>query len=309
MVTLDTAVAQEIVRRSLPSANVVRIEALAGGSSESFRLDLDAGPGTLVVKTYPLEPSWRPAKERLVSGWIADRLPVATQRSLLLDETCELLPKSFALLSWLPGASLRHYFGDPGLAGAYVNYGHLIRRFHELAMPAYGYVYADGIDDPQPDNARYMAAAFAGAFKRFRDRGGDDGLAQRLERAVDERFALVGHSAGAVLCHDDFHPGNVLAERDVSGAIAVTGLIDLGNARCADPLFDLAKALFCCAHEDPTSTAPLRTGYGAIDHPDLEGALWLYTLYHRVSMWAWLSRIGKPGPAELLRDLDAMLGQ
>jgi Ser/Thr protein kinase RdoA (MazF antagonist) len=45
--------------------------------------------------------------------------------------------------------------------------------------------------------------------------------------------------------------GNVLAEYGTNGSLQLTGLIDFGNARAGDALFDLAKTLFCCTHEDP----------------------------------------------------------
>jgi hypothetical protein len=39
-----------------------------------------------------------------------------------------------------------------------------------------------------------------------------------------------------------------------------------------------------------------------------ENALWLYTLFHRITMWCSLTRGGdtSDGPAGLLRDLDEM---
>ena len=69
-------------------------------------------------------------------------------------------------------------------------------------------------------------------------------------------------------------------------------------------MFDLAKVLFCCAHEDPRSREPLLAGYGKINHPDPEEALWLYILFHRVVMWCYLTRGGdtSEGPSGLLRD-------
>jgi Ser/Thr protein kinase RdoA (MazF antagonist) len=105
----------------------------------------------------------------------------------------------------------------------------------------------------------------------------------------------------------------VLALRGIDGGLQLSGLIDFGNARAADRLFDLAEALFCSAHEDARSRQPLLEGYGPIDHPDPERALWLYTLFHRVSMWCWLTKLAPAssagdGPAGLLRDLDEMAG-
>ena len=71
-----------------------------------------------------------------------------------------------------------------------------------------------------------------------------------------------------------------------------SGLIDFGNARAADAVFDLAKTLFMGNHDAPGSVPLIREGYGPIDHPDPEAALWLYTLVHRVTMWSWLRHVG-----------------
>ena len=98
---------------------------------------------------------------------------------------------------------------------------------------------------------------------------------RRLEEKARSRFELLRYSAGPVFCHDDLQQGNVLAERDTNGSLRLTGLIDFGNARAGDALFDLARALFCCAHEDPRSRELLLTGYGAIDHPNPDEAIWL----------------------------------
>jgi aminoglycoside phosphotransferase (APT) family kinase protein len=180
-------------------------------------------------------------------------------------------------------------------------------------MPAYGYILADGVFEPRASNSASMAAAFERVFRRFRRQGGGEALAGRLEAMAREGYDVLDLAAGPVLCHDDFQPGNVLAARDASGELGLTGLIDFGNALAGDPLADLAKALFCCAHEDPRSVDPLREGYGAIDHPDPEAALWLYTLYHRLTMWTFLRGLGddpaSAGPAGLMADLAAMTGR
>ena len=133
-------------------------------------------------------------------------------------------------------------------------------------------------------------------------------MARRLEEKAQSRFGLLQYSAGPVFCHDDLQQGNVLAADGRNGSLQLTGLIDFGNARAGDALFDLAKALFCCVHEDPRSRQPLLASYGAIDHPCAEEALWLYTLFHRLVMWCHLARDGETteGPAGLLRDLNGM---
>jgi len=105
---------------------------------------------------------------------------------------------------------------------------------------------------------------------------------------------------------------NVLAARDANGTLRLTGLIDFGNVRAADPVYDLAKCLFCAEHEDPASRAPMLEGYGPIPHPRAEEAMWLYTLFHRVSMWWWLrfvSAIGPNEPHNLIESLTAMAAE
>jgi aminoglycoside phosphotransferase (APT) family kinase protein len=261
-----------------------------------------------VLKIYADEPAWIVAKEALVAGWIGERAGIPIPRWLRVDESRKRIPFRFALTTWLPGVTVRSLIGVPGLDAAYRQMGALLRRLHTIPMAAYGYIVADGIWRPQPTNNEYMRSAFNQAFRQFREQAGEETLTRRLEEKARSRFDLLQHSAGPVLCHDDVQQGNVLAEYVTNGSLLLTGLVDFGNARAGDPLFDLAKALFCCTHEDPRSREPLLAGYGEIDHPDPEEALWLYTLFHRVVMWCYLTRRGgtSDGPSGLLHDLYEM---
>ena len=297
-----------IVRDLDGALDPVGFARLHGGTSDVYRIDLARAKNPLVLKIYADEPPWIVAKEALVAGWIGERAGLPIPRWLCIDERRKLIPFRFALTTWLPGVTVRSLIGTDGIEAAYRKMGELLRRLHSIPMTAYGYITGDGIQPPLPDNDDYMCAAFDQAFRQFREQGADEPLARRLEQQAQARFPLLQSSAGPVFCHDDLQQGNVLAERDSSGSPTLTGLIDFGNARAGDALFDLAKTLFCCSHEDPGSPAHLLAGYGEIDHPDPEGALWLYTLFHRVSMWCWLTRHGlaSDGGAGLLRDLDAM---
>ena len=286
---------------------------LHGGSTEVYRIDIAGRPDPIVLKIYRDDPAWAPGKEALVASWIGDReLGVRTPRWLRLDETRTLLPLRYALITFLPGQTVRNLADQPDIEAVYRRMGALLRRAHAIPMPAYGYILADGVFEPRAGNGAYMIAAFERVFRRFRRQGGGEALADRLEAMARERYGLLDLAAGPVFCHDDFQPGNVLAARDASGELVLTGLIDFAKALAGDPLADLAKALFCCAHEDPRSVGPLREGYGLIDHPDPEEALWLYTLYHRLVMWTFLTGLGddpaSAGPTGLMADLAAMAG-
>lgn len=294
---LDLEQVRPIVADLDPSLRPTGVSRLAGGSTEVYRIDLAGGAPPLVLKLYADEPAWNPAKEALVAGWIADVAPLPIPRWLSVDETRLRLPLRHALITWLAGQPVRSFIGSPGVTPAYRQMGAALRRLHQIPMAGYGYILGDGIETPRATNAAYMADAFDGVFRRFRDRSGDAGLTQTLEEAVRPRFDLLTLCERPVLLHQDFQPGNVLAERDEDGDLRLTGLIDFANARAGDPLMDLATALSCCSHEDPTSRAPLLEGYRPVDHPDLEGALWLYVLYFRLTLWTWLMDIGDAGAA------------
>ncbi|HEY4940501.1 MAG TPA: aminoglycoside phosphotransferase family protein [Rhizomicrobium sp.] len=297
------------ILRDLVVAEPLAVTPMAGGSAPVFRVDLADG-ATLVLKTYPNDRPWAPGKDAYAAGLLAG-LDVPVTRYLILDESKTRLPFRFAVTSYLPGDPAEALKGEPDIVEVYRQMGALLKKLHTIRMPAYGAIGARGIVKPYPTNADYMRAMFAEHFRKFRDFGGDAALTARLERAAAERFDLVTHGKGPVFGHDDIHPGNVLAGRDANGRLRLTGLIDFGNARAVDGLSDLAKAIFCSAHQDPRSAAAIREGYGVLDHPDPDGALWLYTLLHRVTMWWWIRHVGgKPDEGSLpglIADLDSMV--
>src|SRR5216684_4394162 len=142
---LNLETVQQIVRSLDPSLTAERFGRLEGGSTEGgstevYKIDVvgaDAKP--LVLKIYSDEPAWLPAKELLVSGWLAELTPPVPQW-LRVDESRTLLPLRFALLTLLPGLPLRHWFGNPGIGSAYRQMGELLRRVHAIPMATYGYV-------------------------------------------------------------------------------------------------------------------------------------------------------------------------
>jgi len=307
-VDLELEQVRAIVGDLDPALEPVGLVRLHGGVNNVYRIDLAGAEAPIVLKIYGDEPAWNMAKEALVAGWIGQQAGIPIPRWLRVDESRTRIPFRFALTTWLPGVTVRSLIGTPGVDSACRQMGALLRRLHTIPMTAYGYIVANGIQRPQPTNDDYMRAAFGRAFRQFREQGADESLTRRLEQSVQSRFHLLQHSAGPVFCHDDLQQGNVLAACDRDGSLQLTGLIDFGNARAGDALFDLEKTLFCCGHEDPQSRKHLLSGYGAIDHPDPEGALWLYGVFHRVSMWCHLTRWGlaSDGGAGLLRDLDEM---
>jgi aminoglycoside phosphotransferase (APT) family kinase protein len=296
------------VLRDVGAAAPSAITELAGGSNRTVRVDLDGG-GAVVLKTYDDLRGKLPTREAYASSLVAGLcLPVT--RYLAIDESLARLPVRFAITNHLPGTAVSTLRDEPGIGVVYRDMGVLLRKLQAVALPGYGRFGDGGIIDPMDSNLDRVRADALGVFHRFRAQGGDTGLAAALEAAVEVRLAAATVSTGAVFAHDDLHHGNVLAERDAAGSWRLTGLLDFGNAHAADPVRDLAKVLFMAAHDAPGSEGLIREGYGAIDHPDPETALWVYTLLHRASMWAWLRQIGVlavDADIDLIRDLRAMV--
>jgi hygromycin-B 7''-O-kinase len=147
------------------------------------------------------------------------------------------------VLTWLPGeplSAVSNALDDSMAFSVYQQMGSFLARLHRIGQDAFGYVTTE-IADPKPTNTEYMTAQFATKLREFRQLGGEPALAAAIDRHVAERTALFADCEHAVLCHNDFHEGNILVRRDDQGDWQICGVIDVENAIAADPLTDLAK--------------------------------------------------------------------
>jgi aminoglycoside phosphotransferase (APT) family kinase protein len=208
--------------------------------------------------------------------------------------------------NFLEGQTAGALANHPDVTSLYRQTGALLRTLHQLQMPGYGALTAHGVVDPVFTHAGFTRRQIDFHLQQFVAMGADGALAAELRAIFMSQFgAVVPHSTGAVFAHDDLHPNNVLAVEDPDGRLVVSGLIDFGSARAADPVFDLAKCLFCSEDDAPGSTPHILRGYGPIDHPEPQKAIRYYTLLHRITMWWWLRMLGfipEPGTASPLID-------
>lgn len=297
------------VLRELNQADAISLAEMMGGSSATWRIDLANGE-KLVFKAYADAARWRDGKEAFAAAQLKN-LPIPITRYLLIDDSGSRLPYPFAITNYLPGVTIQSLAGHPDLDSAFRQTGALLRQLHGVRMPAYGAFGADGIVQPKAINGEFVRGVAVSGFERFRHYGADPALADRLEAIIDARFDdVVPYSRGPVFAHDDLYPNNVLAIETADRRLNLSGLIDFGNARSTDAVWDLAKCLFCSNHDMPGCRPHILAGYGPIDHPDPEAALRYYTLLHRVIMWSWLRHVGTipaaDTPSELIEDLREM---
>ena len=301
-VEIDLAAAKAIAAALDPPLAAAGVARLPGGSTDVFEIVGEDGQA-VILKVYADDPPWKLRKEAFVAGRFAPIAPVP--RWLAIDESRSHLPRAFAVMTRLPGQALRVRFGQDDAERLFREMGALLKRLHDVPMPHHGYLLEADVALAFDTNAERMAVAFGSKYRDFRNWGGDAALCERIAVFVGERAGALAECGAPVLCHNDFHPGNVLVDADADGVWRISGLIDFENAVAGDPLFDLAKALDYTAHECPAGRAPLAEGYGPLTRPGAAEALLLYRIFHKLELLNWFKAIGegRHGPAT-----DALLG-
>jgi hypothetical protein len=125
-VDLELEQVRAILRDLDGALDPVGFARLHGGVNDVYRIDLAGDENPLVLKIYADEPAWIAAKEALVADWIGERAGIPIPRWLLVDEHRTRIPIRFALMTWLPGVTVRSLIGTPGIDAAYRQMGALM---------------------------------------------------------------------------------------------------------------------------------------------------------------------------------------
>jgi aminoglycoside phosphotransferase (APT) family kinase protein len=245
----------------------------------------------LIIKVYASALQWKQAKEAYVYQLLQDHLIQPIPQILHMGTADGRLGNlSYTVLTWLPGESLSavsNGLDDSMAFSVYQQMGSFLARLHRIGQDAFGYVTTE-IADPKPTNTEYMTAQFATKLREFRQLGGEPALAAAIDRHVAERTALFADCEHAVLCHNDFHEGNILVRRDDQGGWQVCGVVDVENAIAADPLTDLAKTDRYSIRGHRAKLDGLLAGYGPRGAAAAE-RMDLYGLYHALELWDWFA--------------------
>jgi len=301
---------QPIVDRLKANLKATAVVPLRGGNiSDLYEIQVSEGPG-VVLKVYPDQLHWKMKKELLVYGWLQAQTDLPTPRILAFDDSKELLPQTFVVMSKLEGQSLKATeasLSEVELHAAYAEMGRMLKTIHGLPMASFGYIGADGIMEAYPTNEAYMAHQFRKKINAFIELGGDADLADRMLGHVAVTATLLSTCKSPVLCHDDFHAGNIMASKDDGGTWKVTGLLDVENAIAGDPLIDIAKTLAYSVGDNKAKREGFFHGYGPIERPDWEKTVDLYRLYHALEYWVWASSNGQTPPPWLIKDMQRLV--
>ncbi|WP_199856849.1 phosphotransferase family protein [Nocardia suismassiliense] len=286
--------ATEILRQVWPDVVVTEVCPRTGGQLSSvYEVRCSQPADAVIVKVYADQWRWKQAKEvsvyRLLSAYEVGPVPVI----LRVEPDTALFGYACTAMTMLPGVPLSHVSADldtAQVARVYRQLGATLAAIHRIGQSSYGYL-TTRILDPEPDNTAYMTRQFAKKLAEFEELGGDLELHTGIRNYVAKRTDLFRRCEAPVLCHNDFHEGNVLVEHRVDGW-KVSGFIDVENAVAADPLLDLAKTDYYAVQGDPVKRTALVDGYGPLP-ADWAARSALYRLYHALELWDWFAAIGE----------------
>ena len=291
---LTMAIAQALMRKHRPSCVVEGFEARHGGNISTIyeiRCAYPAQP--IILKVYPDTFYWKMAKEVYVYSLFDPAEGVPTPSILASDDSKTLLPHPYVLMTRLKGQPLCHVASSLSarqLRDIYCQMGTLLAKVHGITFGAFGYITTQVVS-AHPTNETYIRAQFRKKLAEFDAYGGAATLRRAVEVYVEAHSEMLIDASTPVLCHNDYHEGNVLvAEEEANWR--VTGIIDVDNAMAADPLFDIAKTDYYAIRAQEAKREGLLTGYGQLPVHWRE-RVQLYKLYHALELWDWFAKLGQ----------------
>jgi hygromycin-B 7''-O-kinase len=307
---MNPETAQAIVEEFRPDFAVAGVVSRTGGEvSQVYEIRGASSAPPLILKVYA--PQWRPklVKEVFVYRLLARHGVRHIPRVLhAAPFGIPALPRAYAVMTCLAGqplADVEDGLTDADRTRVYRQMGRLLAAVHRIGQDHWGYL-TTRVVDVRTSNTAYMTDQFARRLSRFGDLGGDPRLARAIGRHVIAHADLFAACSAPVLCHNDYHGGNVLVSQ-VDTHPTVSGFVDVEGAVAADPLLDLARTDYYALAGDAAKWAAFISGYGPLP-ADWTERLAIYRLHHALELWNWSAAIGKPDDQARARaDLDNAL--
>ncbi|MFC8797780.1 phosphotransferase family protein [Promicromonospora sp. NPDC057138] len=301
--TLTAESAEELLRHVFPTASVTEVIKRTGGQLCTV-FEIRCAPPTepVIIKIYAEQWRWKQEKEIHVYRLLEQHGAGPVPRILHSQGEGSPLGQAYTIMTRIDGTPLSAVsrdLPDAEVRNIYRQLGACLASLHGITQSGFGYL-TTRILDPEPTNSAYMLRQFDKKLAEFAALGGDPALHAAVESRLIEQAGLFQHCAGAVLCHNDFHEGNVLVAKGASGW-RLTGFIDVENAIAADPLMDLAKTHYYAIHDDPAKGQAFHEGYGSLPS-DAQDRIEIYRLYHALELWDWFASIGQTEPLPGIAD-------
>ena len=295
---LTIAIAQTIMRKHYPSCVVERFELRHGGGiSTIYEMRCSRPDQRVILKVYPDTFHWKMEKEVYVYSLLHRAEGLPTPSILWSDDSKELLPQHYVLMTKLEGQPLSHVapsLSPLQLRDIYLQMGTLLAKVHDITLDAFGYITTRVVAS-HATNEAYMRFQFQKKLAELEEHGGDASLRRMVEAYVSMHGDVLTQAQTPVLCHDDYHEGNVLVAEE-EARWHVTGIIDVENAVAGDPLLDVAKTDYYAIRENAAKREGFLAGYGRLPER-WHDRVQLYKLYHALELWDWFASLGNKATA------------
>lgn len=222
-VEIDEGLVRSLLRDQHPDLAGLAIREVAGGwGNQMWRLGDE-----LAVRMPRTEHA--PELQRKECRWLpvlAPRLPLPVPVPVRIGEPSARFPKSWAVMTWVPGEPLDHTSISRGDHAADTLAGFL-RALH-VEAPAEAPASSDRGEHPKK---------CTDGFDHFFQAVVPDDIAADVRAVWDDAVAAPEWEGPAVWLHGDLHPANVVVSDGT-----LSGVIDFDALFAGDPAWDLAAA-------------------------------------------------------------------
>ena len=300
-----------LLRRWLPNRAITIHRARSGGSTPVYRIDDAATGEVFFLRLAEVAGESRAAEARVHQMLHGAGVPVP--EIVVFEDRPPELDRSAMLTRGIPGQAMSEHDWT-GLDAAAIDRvaraaGRDLARTNRVPVRGFGWVRAVTDDGTllaeHPSRSawtmeyRQATVAVAGSGLLAKD------VAGRL-RTVMERWLRLPDRATGQLAHGDFDTSHIFLDE---ASLTYSGLIDFGEIRGADRLYDVGHALLHDAQPDrPRILAPLLAGYQEVSLlPAAETGIWDQAVAIGVRQLAIAHRRGSPATGWLASRLESLL--
>jgi aminoglycoside phosphotransferase (APT) family kinase protein len=264
----------QLVHQVFPDAEVVSSYLFAGEHSNlNFELHLTNLMTGTVLKVY-LEGSYGESarKETRLLQMLTSETGVPVPRVLHLDDSCDLIPHPWALVTRLPGQRLSEIvdtLDDWELESIGYEMGRYLGHIHQIPLDEFGELFAP---DPQ-NHATEKGHIVAKVAEWLHICSEESLLPVETADALHHLFAgtQLLNRRQACLLHGDFRTENAIVERGTTG-YHVTGILEFAYARGGSPELDIAKLFAQSSEGSPAFEKGFLDGY--VESGELVAQFW-----------------------------------
>ena len=282
---INNQLLESILSKKFDSPKVDSFFKRTGGAiSEVLELKCSNPKKDLIIKIYELI-DWEMGTELIANKIMKENKRIPLPTILIADDSKAILDFNYIVMEKLQGdvlAKVSDGLDKQVLYSIFKQVGRLLREIHSITFDYYGYI---PIDKRFPNNKEFMIHEFESKLIEFEKLGDDKTTMKKLKTILENSQGLFIDDGTAHLCHGDYHENNILVAKNGHG-LKVSGVIDFGMIKAADPLFDISRFYYYGIKGNKVKEDGFWEGYGKL--PEGERVkLTLYELYQILDGYVW----------------------